>query len=248
MMNASGSGAQAIAIVTWILIGVSALVVLAAADRLPPDWERTWRDDATWLYDLPEPHVPLFEHVVKLKVAAAPSAEARTLAIRLRDLPTGHYPVEFPADRYSLRNRHLGHAITVCNLLQYDAALAVLQEGRAFGIYPEGTRSRDGRLYKGRTGVAWLALTAGVPVVPVGVRGTDRVQPIGTSFPRLGAHVTVRFGTPISPEPYVRMPAGKARRALTDEVMDAIAALSGQERADSYNELPPESTGAAVGI
>lgn len=128
-----------------------------------------------------------------------------------------------------------------------DAALEVLRAGRAFGIYPEGTRSRDGRLYKGRTGVAWLALTAGVPVVPVGLVGTDRVQPIGSSFPR-PAKVKVAFGDPISPEPYRDMPAGKARRLLTEEVMDAIAALSGQERADTHNELPPESRGAAVGI
>jgi 1-acyl-sn-glycerol-3-phosphate acyltransferase len=128
-----------------------------------------------------------------------------------------------------------------------DAALRVLQEGRGFGIYPEGTRSRDGRLYKGRTGVAWLALTAGVPVVPVGLVGTDLVQPIGASFPRL-ARVRVSFGRPIYPASFADLPAGKARRLLTDEVMDAIAALSGQERADTYNELPPESTGAAVGI
>jgi 1-acyl-sn-glycerol-3-phosphate acyltransferase len=128
-----------------------------------------------------------------------------------------------------------------------DAALEVLRAGRAFGIYPEGTRSRDGRLYKGRTGVAWLALTAGVPIVPVGLEGTEAVQPVGASFPRL-ARVRVSFGRPVSPEPYAAMPAGKARRLLTDEVMDAIAALSGQERADTYNELPPDSTGAAVGI
>lgn len=128
-----------------------------------------------------------------------------------------------------------------------DAALLVLREGRAFGIYPEGTRSRDGRLYKGRTGVAWLALTAGVPIVPVGLVGTDRVQPVGASLPRV-ARVRVSFGRPISPEPYAAMPAGKARRLLTDEVMDAIAGLSGQVRADAYNELPPDATGAAVGI
>jgi 1-acyl-sn-glycerol-3-phosphate acyltransferase len=128
-----------------------------------------------------------------------------------------------------------------------DAALAVLRAGGAFGIYPEGTRSRDGRLYKGRTGVAFLALTAGVPIVPVGLVGTDEVQPVGASFPRL-ARVRVSFGRPISPEPYAGLPAGKGRRLLTDEVMDAIAGLSGQVRADVYNELPPESTGAAVGI
>ena len=128
-----------------------------------------------------------------------------------------------------------------------DAALEVLRAGRAFGIYPEGTRSRDGRLYKGRTGVAWLALTAGVPVVPVGLVGTDRVQPVGSSFPR-PADVRVSFGRPIRPDAYRDLPAGRARRLLTDEVMDAIAALTGQERAEVHNELPPESTGAAVGI
>ena len=128
-----------------------------------------------------------------------------------------------------------------------DAALEVLTDGRAFGIYPEGTRSRDGRLYRGRTGVAWLALTAGVPVVPVGLVGTDRVQPVGSSFPRR-APVRVSFGPPISPDRYEGMPSGKARRLLTDDVMDAIAGLTGQERADGYNELPPESSGAAVGI
>ena len=118
-----------------------------------------------------------------------------------------------------------------------DTALEVLKAGDAFGIYPEGTRSRDGKLYRGRTGVAWLALTAQVPVVPVGLIGTEDIQPVGASFPRL-AKVTVRFGKPISVEPYAGMPAGKARRLLTDEVMAAIAELSGQERVDYYNEVP----------
>jgi 1-acyl-sn-glycerol-3-phosphate acyltransferase len=128
-----------------------------------------------------------------------------------------------------------------------DTALAVLQAGGAFGIYPEGTRSRDGRLYRGRTGVAWLSLKAAVPVVPVGLVGTDQVQPVGASLPRL-AKVAVAFGTPVLPGRYAGVPAAKARRLLTDEVMDAIAALTGQERADGYNELPPSSSGAAVGI
>jgi len=122
-----------------------------------------------------------------------------------------------------------------------DLALGVLREGGAFGIYPEGTRSRDGRLYRGRTGVGWLALTAGVPVVPVGLRGTDRIQPVGSSWPRL-AKVSVAFGPPIHPETYAGMPAGRARRELTDDVMDAIAILSGQDRAAEYNAAPSSGT------
>jgi 1-acyl-sn-glycerol-3-phosphate acyltransferase len=128
-----------------------------------------------------------------------------------------------------------------------NSGLEILRKGEAFGIYPEGTRSRDGRLYRGRAGVAWLALEARVPVVPVGLIGTDRIQPIGSRFPTL-AKVTVRFGRPIQPTAFAGMPAGKARRLLTDEVMDGIAALSGQERVDAYNELPAESTGSAIGI
>jgi 1-acyl-sn-glycerol-3-phosphate acyltransferase len=118
-----------------------------------------------------------------------------------------------------------------------DIALDVLGQGKAFGIYPEGTRSRDGRLYRGRTGVGFLALTAGAPVVPVGLVGTDAIQPVGASWPRL-AKVTVAFGAPIHPGSYADEPAGRARRQLTDDVMDAIAALTGQVRCAAYNELP----------
>jgi 1-acyl-sn-glycerol-3-phosphate acyltransferase len=120
-----------------------------------------------------------------------------------------------------------------------EAALIVLKDGRAFGIHPEGSRSRDGRLYRGRTGVAWLALTSGAPVVPVAVLGTDRVQPVGARLPRPGrvtVRFTVRFGEPLRFGPPSGSP-GRARREATDRIMDAIAALSGQERADEYNHL-----------
>ncbi|MEU0268690.1 lysophospholipid acyltransferase family protein [Nocardioides sp. NPDC006303] len=121
-----------------------------------------------------------------------------------------------------------------------EVALEVLNKGEAFGIYPEGTRSRDGRLYRGRTGVAHLALTAGVPVVPVGLRGTAELQPVGSSLPRL-AKVTVEFGQPIQVAGrFDGVPLGKARRSLTDEVMEAIAALSGQDVAGIYNERPAD--------
>ncbi|MFI5625461.1 lysophospholipid acyltransferase family protein [Nocardioides sp. NPDC051685] len=122
-----------------------------------------------------------------------------------------------------------------------EVALEVLGKGEAFGIYPEGTRSRDGRLYRGRTGVAHLALTAGVPVVPVGLRGTAELQPVGSSLPRL-AKVTVEFGEPIQVAGrFDGVPLGKARRVITDEVMESIAALSGQDVAGVYNERPADA-------
>lgn len=118
-----------------------------------------------------------------------------------------------------------------------EVALEVLENGRAFGIHPEGTRSRDGRLYRGRTGVAWLALASGAPVVPVAVLGTDRIQPVGAKLPRIGK-VTVRFGAPMHFTPPPGGNTNQARRAVTDEIMAAIGGLSGQERAGRYNELP----------
>ncbi|MGN0062847.1 MAG: lysophospholipid acyltransferase family protein [Nocardioides sp.] len=127
---------------------------------------------------------------------------------------------------------------TKAAMASLDTALEVLGRGEAFGIYPEGTRSRDGRLYRGRTGVAHLALTAGCPVVPVGLRGTEQIQPVGASVPRL-AKVRVEFGSPIEVgEEYAGMASGKARRLLTDRVMEAVAQLSGQETAGVYNERP----------
>jgi 1-acyl-sn-glycerol-3-phosphate acyltransferase len=113
-----------------------------------------------------------------------------------------------------------------------DTALEVLAGDGVFGIYPEGTRSLDGRLYRGRTGVAWLALTSGAPVVPVALDGTERLQPVGKRIPR-PHRVTVRFGPPLH---FTGDPASaRARRAVTDEVMRGIAALSGQEQADRFN-------------
>ena len=112
-----------------------------------------------------------------------------------------------------------------------DTALGVLDSGLAFGLYPEGTRSRDGRLARGKTGVAWLALTADCPVVPVAVRGTDRVQPVDARWPR-PHRVAVTFGRPMTfPEHRGMAGKGKARREVTDAIMVEIAALSGQEKA-----------------
>jgi 1-acyl-sn-glycerol-3-phosphate acyltransferase len=126
-------------------------------------------------------------------------------------------------------------------LASLDTALGVLAAGGAFGIYPEGTRSRDGRLYRGRTGVAQLALTSGAPIVPVGLRDTDKLQPVGSNRPRL-VRITVTFGEPIDVRGrYDGVPPGKARREITDEVMSAIQALTGQEPAGIYNDRAPDT-------
>ncbi len=110
----------------------------------------------------------------------------------------------------------------------------VLEEGKAFGIYPEGTRSPDGRLYRGRTGVARLALMTGAPVVPCATIGTDRVQPGGAGMPRI-TRVTVRFGEPLDFSRYEGMDRDRyVLRAVTDEVMSHVMRLSGQEYVDVY--------------
>jgi 1-acyl-sn-glycerol-3-phosphate acyltransferase len=123
-------------------------------------------------------------------------------------------------------------------LAALSAARAVLNGGGVFAIYPEGTRSLDGRLYRGHTGVAFLALTTGAPVVPVALFGTEKLMPRGGKIPRL-ARVRVRFGTPLD----FTGEAGRdlrTRRRVTDEVMAAIRELSQQEYVDSYHRRPDE--------
>ncbi|MEU9501447.1 lysophospholipid acyltransferase family protein [Streptomyces sp. NPDC048196] len=110
----------------------------------------------------------------------------------------------------------------------------VLEQGKAFGIYPEGTRSPDGRLYRGRTGIARLALMTGAPVVPFAMVGTDKVQPGGKGRPRI-APVTVRFGAALDFSRYDGMDRDRyVLRAVTDEVMSEVMELSGQEYVDIY--------------
>ena len=115
------------------------------------------------------------------------------------------------------------------------SATDVLQRGKVFAIYPEGTRTRDGLLHRGHTGVARLALRCRVPVVPVGLIGTDDVQPVDARLPRMFRRVTVRFGEPIDPARYSSREEDRlALRELTDEVMYEIAQLSGYEYVDTY--------------
>ncbi|MFF9362549.1 lysophospholipid acyltransferase family protein [Streptomyces griseoluteus] len=112
--------------------------------------------------------------------------------------------------------------------------LKVLDRGELLGIYPEGTRSHDGRLYKGKVGVAVMALKAGAPVVPCAMIGTFEAQPPGRRIPRLHP-ITIRFGEPLEFSRYEGMEDEKAvLRAVTDEIMYAVLELSGQEYVDRY--------------
>ncbi|WP_217250429.1 1-acyl-sn-glycerol-3-phosphate acyltransferase [Streptomyces sp. AC602_WCS936] len=112
--------------------------------------------------------------------------------------------------------------------------LGVLGRDELLGIYPEGTRSHDGRLYKGKVGVAVMALRAGVPVVPCAMIGTFEAQPPGRRIPRLHP-VVIRFGEPLDFSRYAGMEGEKAvLRAVTDEILYAIMSLSGQEYVDRY--------------
>ncbi|GHH06686.1 lysophospholipid acyltransferase family protein [Streptomyces rubradiris] len=122
--------------------------------------------------------------------------------------------------------------------------LGVLRRGELLGIYPEGTRSHDGRLYKGKVGVAVLALTAGVPVVPCAMIGTFEAQPPGRVVPRIRP-VTIRFGEPLDFSRYAGLEREKAvLRAVTDEIVYAILALSGQEYVDEYAAVVKERQAA----
>ena len=113
-------------------------------------------------------------------------------------------------------------------------ALAVLEHGELMGVYPEGTRSHDGRLYKGRTGVAVMALQAHAPVVPCAMVGTFEIQPPGRVVPRI-RRVTIRFGRPLDFSRFEGMEHDRyVLRSVVDEIMYAIMELSGQEYVDRY--------------
>ncbi len=115
-----------------------------------------------------------------------------------------------------------------------SSARRILEGGELFGIYPEGTRSHDGRLYRGKTGVARLALETGVPVIPVAVLGTDVVAPPGKKFGTF-TRPGVRFGKPLDFSRYEGMENDRyILRSITDEIMYEIMRLSGQEYVDMY--------------
>lgn len=126
-----------------------------------------------------------------------------------------------------------------------NTGVTVLSEGRLLGIYPEGTRSPDGKLYRGRTGIARMALEAGVPVIPVAMIDTEKVMPIGSSMPKV-QRVGVVFGQPLEFSRFAGYENDRfVLRAITDEIMHELVGLSGQEYVDEYAKRPARTATAA---
>ena len=140
------------------------------------------------------------------------------------------------------------------SLRALESAKEVLDHGAIFGIYPEGTRSPDGRLYKGRTGVARLALESGAPVLAVAMVGTREAQPIGQIKPNFFSPITIKFSRPLNFDRYAaKRDEPLTLRRITDEIMYELRELSGQEYVNEYapkknadTEALPETPTAIV--
>jgi 1-acyl-sn-glycerol-3-phosphate acyltransferase len=127
----------------------------------------------------------------------------------------------------------------------FDEVAEVLDRGEVIGVFPEGTRSRDGLLHRGHVGAAHLAVTTGAPIVPVGIVGTDRVLPTGTRLVRPFRRATIKVGTPIDAHAlgYTKS-TNRARREITDRYMAEIGRLCAERYVDEYAELPPHHSPA----
>ena len=152
----------------------------------------------------------------------------------------------FPAFGMVPINRNAARA----SMAALTTAAALLDAGQLVGIYPEGTRSRDGDLHRGHTGVAHLSLMTGAPIIPVGLIGTHDVQPIGASVPRpFRGQVRVRFGEPIFASDYRAGGSRTRRRHMVSDVMAAIAAMTDQTCSDDFaSDEPPLIRGGSEGV
>ena len=137
-----------------------------------------------------------------------------------------------------VRRQNAGEAVHAL-----DEISTVLDEGHLIGLFPEGTRSRDGRLHRGHVGAAHLALSTGAPIVPIGLEGTDAILPSGALLVRPFRKATLRIGAPIRVEGLGHTRStNRARREITDRIMASIRDLSHQQYDDHYAPVPP-STG-----
>lgn len=211
---------------------------------MKPLMHRMWNLDITGLDNIPAvgPALLAPNHLSFLDSPFTMSLmPRRTLAVGkaeyMDDWKTKYF---FPATGMIPLDRSGGDASQVA----LDAAAAALKRGDLFLIYPEGTRTRDGYLHKGKTGVARLALRTGAPIIPIGLVGTDRIQPPDRTMPKFGEACGIHVGRPIDVSRYRnRVDDRLILRQITDEVMFEIGELSGQTYVDVYSgeELPDDT-------
>ncbi|HLL65077.1 MAG TPA: lysophospholipid acyltransferase family protein [Micromonosporaceae bacterium] len=226
---------------------MSALYVLGKM-TLSPLMRLAWRPRVTGLEHVPLSGAAIFasNHLSVVDSFVIPSVLPRSLYYLAKDEYFRNPGLLGALQRELLLEMHqipVDRSGGRASLLALDAALPVLRDGNALGIFPEGTRSPDGRLYRGRPGVAKLALDAGAAIVPVGLRGTEHIQPVGARLPRFGPGVDVAFGKPLDLSAWAdAKPESRTYRDITAALMAEIAALTGQEYVGRY--APRRSTEA----
>jgi 1-acyl-sn-glycerol-3-phosphate acyltransferase len=208
---------------------------------VPPLMRAVWRPKVIGLEHVPDTGGVILasNHLSFVDSVAIPSVVKRKVVFLTKsDYFTGSGPKGFLSRAFfeGLGMLPVDRDDSKAAIASLSTALGVLGRGEAFGIYPEGTRSRDGRLYRGRTGVGHLALTAGVPVVPVGITGTEHVMAVDSNRLRV-VPVTIEFGEPLHfTGRFDGVPLGRARRDVTDEIMTAIQRITGQVETGVYND------------
>jgi 1-acyl-sn-glycerol-3-phosphate acyltransferase len=209
-------------------------LIVAPATRL------LWRPKVTGRDNVPArgPAILASNHLAVIDSVILPSMMPRNVYFLAKDqyfIGTGLRGTFMKHLMYGLNQIPVDRSGGRKSLMALDSALPVLRDGHVLGIYPEGTRSPDGRLYRGRPGVARLALDAPAPIIPVGLIGTDKIQPIGTRIPRLGPNIEVRIGEPLDLSPWEGGEVdNRGLRELTHRLMAAIGALTGQAIVNRY--------------
>ena len=205
-----------------------------------PTLKLLWRVHATGLQHVPETGPAIFcpNHISFFDSLVLPCVLPRRISYvgKAEYMDSWKTKYIFPAIGMIPIDRSGGSA----SQRALETAARVIARDEFFGIYPEGTRSRDGVLHRGRTGAARLALRTGAPLIPVGIRGTDELQPAGAAFPKPFGSCQVNIGAPIDVTRYLdRQDDHLLMRQLTDEVMFEIKHLSGQEYVDTYAGSKP---------
>lgn len=202
---------------------------------LKPFFDRLWSFDVSGLHNVPPsgPAILCPNHAAAIDSAFVPAVLDRKVIF----VGKSEYLDDWKTKRLlpaigmiPLDRRGGDHAKAAL-----DAARQVLERGDLFGIYPEGTRSRSGKLHKGHTGAARLAVETGVPIIPVGLLGTAAIQPPNRTLPKFRKTVTIRFGQPIFADRYAERVGDRVLyRQLIDEVMFELQRLTGLEYEHTY--------------